>query len=74
MLYSQSAKDDHWRHVMVEEYNALIYNETCELISLSSSQNVIGCRWVFMTKLKFDRSLDHHKTHLIAKGDHYILG
>lgn len=53
---------------MAEEYNALIQNGTWQLVPPSPSQNIIGCRWIFKTKLKVDGSLEGYKARLVAKG------
>nr|AAU90288.2 Polyprotein, putative [Solanum demissum] len=72
--HSRAIKDVHWRHAMSEEYNALIQNGTWELVPLSPSQNIIGCKWVFKRKLKSDGSLDRYKARLVAKGYHQRPG
>ncbi|OIT24151.1 putative mitochondrial protein, partial [Nicotiana attenuata] len=72
--YSQAIKDVHWRRTMSEEYNVLIRNGTWELVPPSPSQNVIGCKWVFKTKLKQDGLLDRYKARLVAKGYHQRPG
>ena len=38
------------------------------------SQNIIGCRWIFKTKLKVGGSLEHYKARLVAKGYHQRPG
>ena len=58
--HSQSIKDVYWRRAMSEEYNALIQNGTWELVQPSTSQNIVGYKWVFKMKLKSYGSLDHY--------------
>jgi hypothetical protein len=36
--------------------------------SFHHSQNLIGCKWVFLIKRKADGSIERHKAHLVAKG------
>ncbi|OIT07020.1 putative mitochondrial protein [Nicotiana attenuata] len=72
--YSQAIKDVHWRRAMSEEYNAFTRNGTWELVPPSPSQNVIGCKWMFKTKLKQDGSLDRYKARLVPKGYHQRSG
>jgi hypothetical protein len=59
---------------MQDEYNALIQNGTWQLVSSATSQNVIGCKWVFKLKRKPDGSIDRYKARLVAKGYHQRPG
>ncbi|KAH0641421.1 hypothetical protein KY285_032262 [Solanum tuberosum] len=72
--YSQATKYAHWHRAMQEEYNALLKNGTWQLVPLSPSQNIIGSKWVFKTKVKPERSIDHYKARLVAKGYHQRPG
>ena len=47
---------------------ALEKNQTWELINLPKEKRIIGCKWVFTTKFKFDGSLERYKACLVAKG------
>ena len=53
---------------MEEEYNALVLNNTWDLVPSSAASRVVQCKWVFRTKLKADGSLDKYKARLVAKG------
>lgn len=59
---------------MSDEYNALVRNETWELVPPDSSQNVVGCKWIFSTKYLYDGSIDRYKARLVAKGFHQFIG
>lgn len=52
---------------MSEEYDALVWNETWELIPSNPSQNVVGYKWIFRTKHKSDGSVDKIKVRLVVK-------
>lgn len=54
--------------------NALVQNGTWELVPPSSTQNVVGCKWVFRIKQKPDGSIDKYKARLVAKGFHQRPG
>lgn len=41
---------------------------TWDLLPQSSNPNVLGCRWIFKTKLHADGSIERHKAHVVAKG------
>lgn len=64
----QALLDAGWKKAMQLEYDALIKNRTWTLVPHTSSQNVVGCKWVFRTKLKADGSVDKLKARLVAKG------
>lgn len=36
--------------------------------------NIVGCKWVFKTKLKSDGSLERLKAHLVAKAFNQVEG
>ncbi|WMV42132.1 hypothetical protein MTR67_035517 [Solanum verrucosum] len=68
--YSQATKYAHWCREMQEEYNSLIQNGTWQLVPPSQSQNIIGSKLIFKTKVKPNGSVDRYKARLIAKGYH----
>ncbi|KAH0705987.1 hypothetical protein KY285_010521 [Solanum tuberosum] len=72
--YSQATKYAHWRREMQEEYNALLQNGTWQLVPPFPSQNIIGSKWIFKTKVKPDGSIDRYKARLVAKGYHQRPG
>lgn len=43
-------------------------NDTWDLVQLTLGKEVIGTRWVYKTKYKYDGSIDNHKARLVAKG------
>lgn len=59
---------------MKEEIVALHQNKTWILIPRSNDMNVIGCKWVYKTKLKADGTLERLKARLVAKGFNQIPG
>ena len=61
-------KDTGWNNAMKEEYGNCQEAETWSLILYSPDMHVLGCKWVFRTKLNADGSLDKLKARLVAKG------
>nr|XP_016496044.1 PREDICTED: uncharacterized mitochondrial protein AtMg00810-like [Nicotiana tabacum] len=53
---------------MVEEYNALMTNNTWQLVLPPPNANVIGCRWVYRVKQRSDGSIERFKARLVAHG------
>jgi Reverse transcriptase (RNA-dependent DNA polymerase) len=66
--YMQALKHEHWRNAMAQELDALVLNHTWSLVPSSEAPNVVGCKWVYKTKRKSDRSIDRYKARLVAKG------
>ncbi|KAL4333615.1 hypothetical protein GQ457_07G012700 [Hibiscus cannabinus] len=50
------------------EFDALMNNNTWELVPSSSSQNIVDCKWLFRLKTKPDGTVDQYKARLIARG------
>jgi hypothetical protein len=47
--------------------NALLRNDTWDLVSLPKGKDVIGTKWVYKTKYKSDGTIDKYKARLVAK-------
>jgi hypothetical protein len=60
--------DSHWCAAMEEEYEALISNETWELVLRPQGSNVVTDKWVFMHKLCADGTLDRYKARWVLRG------
>ncbi|KAF5199309.1 Retrovirus-related pol polyprotein from transposon tnt 1-94 [Thalictrum thalictroides] len=72
--YSNVVKFPEWRAAMADEFNALLKHQTWTLVPPSSSQNTVGCKWVFKLKRHSDGSVERHKARLVAKGFHQQPG
>jgi histone deacetylase 1/2 len=72
---SDALASDHWREALQTEYDALMRNNTCHLVSPQHGQNIIDCKWVYKVKVRPDGSIDRYKARLCAKGykQHYGL-
>ena len=57
-----------WKAAMDTEFQALIKNQTWHLVSPTSDQNIIDCKWVYKVKRKADGRIDRYKARLVAKG------
>jgi hypothetical protein len=72
--YTQATKIPYWRDAMTDEYNTLLSNGTWCLVPPSSSQNMVGCRWVFKQKKNANGAVERYKACLVAKGYHQRPG
>lgn len=59
---------------MTKEHDALLQNDTWELVPPDSSQKVVGCKWVYRIKYKPDNSIERYKARLVVKGFHQRPG
>ena len=66
MNYFSASKQSHWVQAMQDEYFSFICNRTWSLVPSPSNRLVIGCRWIYKTKLSCDGSVDRFKARLVA--------
>jgi len=63
-----------WQQAMKEEYEALMRNETWQLIPRSMEDNIINTKWIFRVKSKDDGTVERYKARLVANGMRQIEG
>ena len=66
--YREASTDPLWKIAMKEELDALSKNHTWDLVTLLPRKYVVGCKWIYKIKTRFDGSIERYKTRLIAKG------
>lgn len=57
-----------WHYAMAREIQASEHNKTQIFSSLPSGMTLVGAKWVYKIKYKFDGSIEHYKARLVAKG------
>jgi hypothetical protein len=60
--------DPSWRCAMEEEYDALIANNTWDLVPRPVSSNIITSKWIFKQKFNFDDTLEWYKARWVLCG------
>ena len=53
---------------MKEELDALSKNHTWDLVTLPPRKFVVGCKWIYKIKTRFNGSIERYKARLVAKG------
>ena len=53
---------------MKSEFDALLCNNTWELVPKPTEKNIVACKWLFRIKRNSDGSIDRYKARLVAKG------
>ena len=66
--YKEAVKHKEWQQAMVEEYQAVIDNNTWKLVDCPPSVKPIGCKWVYRIKYNQHGKIDKYKARLVAKG------
>lgn len=59
---------------MADEYNALMANDTWDLVPHSSHMHLVGYKWIYKTKYKSDGYVERPKARLVAQGVHQRPG
>jgi len=65
--YRDAILDPEWKSNMDKKMIALHANETCELTSLPSEKQIIGCRWIYTIKFLSNGQIEHLKAQLVPK-------
>ena len=71
---SEALADVNWKKAMVNEFQALMRNNTLELLPAIENQHVVSNKWVYRVKYKADGSPNKYKARLVAKGFQQTIG
>ena len=71
---SEALSSPDWKKAMEAEFQALIRNDTWELVPYTDDMNVVTNKWVFRVKYNADGSVDRFKARLVAKGFQQLAG
>jgi histone deacetylase 1/2 len=50
--YRHALKDPNWRNAMIDEYNALMKNNTWCLVPKPAGVNVVSGKWIFLHQVQ----------------------
>ena len=71
---SEALTDSNWKKAMMDEYQALLKNNTWELVPAADNHHIVSNKWVYRVKYKADGTLDKYKARLVAKGFQQTAG
>ena len=57
-----------WKRVCTEEMKQFVKQKIFNAVPKPTGQKVIGCKWVFKTKLNKDGQVERYKARLVAQG------
>jgi hypothetical protein len=66
--YRAALKDPNWHCAMLEEFNALLQNNTWDLVARPVGSNVVTGKWIYRHKFHPDGSLAHYKARWVLHG------
>ena len=66
--FKEASTSTHWNKAMIEEYNALISQNTWDLVHPVPNIPIVGCKWTYRIKRNTDGSISRYKARLVAKG------
>ena len=66
--------DHNWNCAIKTEFNALLHQNTWDLVPRPHNVNVIGCHWIYRHKFKSDGSLKRYKARLVVNGKSQEVG
>jgi hypothetical protein len=66
--YRGALKDPNWHSAMVEEYGALLSNNTWDLVDPPRKANIVTGKWIYRHKMKSDGSLERYKACWVLSG------
>ncbi|GJR77832.1 ribonuclease H-like domain-containing protein [Tanacetum coccineum] len=58
----------HWTDDMNQEIDALLKNDTWELVDLPEGRKTIGSKWIYKIKFRSSGEIDRYKARLVAQG------
>ena len=66
--YKSALLDPNWAAAMKDEYDALLQNNTWQLVPRPSNTNIVSGKWVFRHKFNSDGSLARYKARWVCRG------
>ena len=72
--FNEANKNPKWRQAMVEEFQALLDNETWTLVNLPNGRKPINSKWTYKLKTDGQGNIERYKARLVAVGSSQVKG
>ena len=69
---NQALKDPNWNKAMQSEFDALLANNTWELVPRPHGAHIVSGKWIFRHKFKEDGSFDRYKARWVVRGLSFV--
>jgi hypothetical protein len=66
--FEEAYSKKEWVGAMKEEMDALLRNQTWELVPKPKDVKPVSCKWVFKIKQRADGTVERYKARLVARG------
>nr|GFA17276.1 ribonuclease H-like domain-containing protein [Tanacetum cinerariifolium] len=66
--YFEASKYSYWIDAMNHKMDALLRNDTWELVDLPQGRKAIGSKWIYKIKFRSSGEIDRYKARLVAQG------
>jgi len=64
----------HWKRACTEEMEEFVQQKIFSSVPTPIGQKIVGCKWVFKTKLDEEGQIERYKARLVAQGFSQIPG
>ncbi|GJX74460.1 ribonuclease H-like domain-containing protein [Tanacetum coccineum] len=65
--FLEASKFSYWTDVMNQEMDALLRNDTRDIVDLPNDRKAIGSKWIFKIIYRSSGEIDRYKARLVAK-------
>ena len=69
--FKEAMRSDHsskWHEAMEDEIKSMNANKVWDLEIIPKGAKIVGCKWVYKTKLDSQGNIERYKARLVAKG------
>jgi hypothetical protein len=65
--YEEAEKNQVWKDSIAEEYQSIMNNDVCDVVSRLKEKYVVSLKWIYKTKHVVDGSIEKYKARFVAQ-------